>query len=142
EGSADLIVRAGNAMSIGVATRVLPVQPGIFFNTATNEGAITIAGSGQLTSDNPPAAGEYISIYATGLGSVQPGASGLDETVIPAEVWIGGARAEVLYSGRAPGFVGLYQLNARVPAQTAPGTNAVSVVLGGVRSNEVRIRVR
>jgi uncharacterized protein (TIGR03437 family) len=117
-------------------------QPGIFFNTATNYGAITRAGSGLLSTEDPPARGEFIAIYATGLGAVRPGASGLEETLLQPEVLIGGNRAEVTYSGLAPGFVGLYQVNARIPSQIPAGDATVVLATPGFNSNEVRIRIR
>lgn len=36
-------------------------------------------------------------------------------------VKIGGVRATVLDAGLAPGFIGLYQINVQVPADTLPG---------------------
>ena len=143
EGTVELVVRSGNAVSAAVAVPVRPVQPGIFFDTATSVGAITIAGSAQLTTEQPPAGGEQISIYATGLGAVRPpSASGLEETVLQPEVSINGTRAQVTYSGLAPGFVGLYQLNVVVPPGTPAGTATVAITAAGARSNDVRIRVR
>jgi len=58
-------------------------------------------------------------------------------------VTIGGVEAAVEFAGLAPGFVGLYQVNARVPAGVAAG-NAVALVLtqNGVPSNTVTIAVR
>src|ERR1022692_3787942 len=44
----------------------------------------------------------------------------LSETVTKPTVTIGGVPANVTFSGLAPGFVGLYQVNAQVPA-SAPG---------------------
>lgn len=141
-GSTEVVVRAGSAVSASVRTSVNAVQPGIFFNTATNYGAITIAGSGSVTNDNPPAPGEYIAIYATGLGLVRTGGSGLQETVVAPQVTIGGMPADVLYSGLAPGYVGLYQINARVPVGVSAGPVQVSIAAGGVQSNRVLIFVR
>ena len=58
-------------------------------------------------------------------------------------VLVGGVPGEVLFSGLAPGFVGLYQVNVRIP-EAAPVGDAVEVVLtiGGVISNTVTIAVQ
>ena len=58
-------------------------------------------------------------------------------------VTIGGLAATVSYSGFAPGFVGLYQVNVKVPTGVATG-NAVSLViaLNGVVSNTVTIAIQ
>jgi uncharacterized protein (TIGR03437 family) len=48
----------------------------------------------------------------------------------------------VNFSGLAPGFVGLYQVNVEVPASTTAG-DAVPLVLtiGGVTANPVTVAV-
>ena len=58
-------------------------------------------------------------------------------------VTIGGVSATVSFSGLAPGFVGLYQVNVTVP-DNAPMGDAVPVILniGGATSNTVTIAVR
>jgi uncharacterized protein (TIGR03437 family) len=95
--------------------------------------------------------GEYIVIFCTGLGPVsnQPAtvASALSNplsftTTLPI-VTVGGASAQVTYSGLAPDFAGLYQVNAVVPAG-APSGSSVSLILsmGGVLSNTVTIAVQ
>jgi uncharacterized protein (TIGR03437 family) len=63
-------------------------------------------------------------------------------TTLPV-VTIGGVAAQVVFSGLAPDFVGLYQVNALVP-QGAPSGSAVSVLMtiGGVASNTVTIAVQ
>jgi uncharacterized protein (TIGR03437 family) len=48
-------------------------------------------------------------------------------TTLPT-VTIGGVNAPVAFSGLAPGFVGLWQLNVQVPAN-APTGNAVPLVI-------------
>jgi uncharacterized protein (TIGR03437 family) len=131
-----------------------PFGPGIFTMdaTGTGQGAILIAPTDQLAApDHPVLRGEYISIFCTGLGAVtnQPAtgapalAMPLSFTLIMPTVSIGGAEAVVSYSGLAPGFAGLYQVNAIVPEGTSAGS-AVPVVLsiGGVTSNTVTIAVQ
>jgi uncharacterized protein (TIGR03437 family) len=47
-------------------------------------------------------------------------------------VTIGGVPAEVLFSGLAPGFVGLYQVNVRAPSGAPAGARTPLVVsIGG-----------
>jgi uncharacterized protein (TIGR03437 family) len=95
----------------------------------------------------------FIQIYATGGGDTTPAlmpgeaapASGnpLVLTNVQPTVTIGGQSAQVLFSGMAPGFVGLWQINAQIPQSVAPG-NAVPLVInaGGVASNTVTIAVQ
>jgi len=49
----------------------------------------------------------------------------------------------VIFAGLAPGYVGLYQVNAQVPPGVAAG-DAVPVILstGAIASNTVTISVR
>jgi uncharacterized protein (TIGR03437 family) len=58
------------------------------------------------------------------------------------EVRIGDQLAEVLFSGAAPPYSGLYQVNVRVPAGLRPGTQTVVVAVNGTRSNSVIMAVR
>ena len=63
------------------------------------------------------------------------------ETVARPQVFMAGREAEVLFSGAAPGFPGLYQVNARVPAGVAAGTQPLTMRVDGAASNEVRVVV-
>lgn len=116
-------------------------------NTATfaaPQGSIPGAQAGPV---NP---GQSITIFCTGLGAVtDPPATGapalsnpLSTTLTTPQVTIGGIPANVSFSGLAPGFVGLYQVNVQVPAGVAGG-DAIPLVLsiGGVQSNTVTIAV-
>jgi uncharacterized protein (TIGR03437 family) len=75
----------------------------------------------------------------------QPGAATepLNRTVQRPRVFFDIYEAEVLYSGLAPGFAGLYQVNARVPTRVSPASNLpVSLTVGGAASNRVTIPVQ
>ena len=46
-----------------------------------------------------------------------------------------------MFSGLAPFFAGLYQINVRIPVELPPGRYTLLVSAGGVRSNEVFLEV-
>jgi uncharacterized protein (TIGR03437 family) len=102
---------------------------------------VRVAGTGRLTSQRPVRSGEFLEIYGTGLGQLMPSAGGLLETVLKPDVEIGGVRAEVTFSGQTPGIPGLYQINARVSAETPTGNTRLTIVLGALRSNEATVTI-
>ena len=135
-------------------------RPGIFTlgGEFGDQGAILIGNTNRLAmpvtpgvSSEPVSQGGVISIYATGLGATEPPvASGQPSPGGPLAIvtatptmLIGGQNAPVSFAGLAPGFVGVYQVNAEVPAGTSPG-DAVPVVIiqGGVESNTATIAVQ
>jgi uncharacterized protein (TIGR03437 family) len=135
-------------------TPVVPFAPGIFSTNmaGTGQGAILIGGTGTLAQNGSPATrGAYISIFCTGLGTVTNApATGLAAaanapslTTTQPTVNIGGVSATLNYSGLAPGFVGLYQVNAQVPLTiSAGGAVTVVILMGNVASNTVTIAVQ
>lgn len=157
------IVASQNGVPVSQTTVALAAaRPGIFSTNSqgSGQGAILIANTADLVApanaipgrtSRPATRGETITIFATGLGAVSnrpaTGAAGpggpLALTAATPTVTIGGVNATVSFSGLAPGFVGLYQVNVAVPL-TAPQNGAVPVVLsvGGVASNTVTIAVQ
>ncbi len=128
--------------------------PGLFSinQSGGDQGAVLIAPGAQLAAPGTPVSrGAYISIFCTGLGAVtnQPltgaaaTANPLSQTITVPTVTIGGIGATVSFSGLAPGFAGLYQVNAVVPVGVTPG-NAVPIVIsaGSATSNTVTIAVQ
>lgn len=118
---------------------IATVAPGIFFDDAGKFGAILNAGTGQSTRENPADRGGFVEIYATGLGTV---AGTTQETAVRAQVRIDGVDAPVLFSGLAPGYLGLYQVNIQIPGNVSPGARNLALTIGGVTSNLVTIGIR
>jgi uncharacterized protein (TIGR03437 family) len=89
-----------------------------------------------VTADAPTQAGEVVIVYGTGFGAVaSPAASGtpapavVSATVAKATASVGGEPAEVLFAGLAPGLVGVYQLNIRLPTDLPAGDQDLVVSL-------------
>ena len=117
------------------------VAPGVFEMNAQHQAAALDTSSRLIGPANPALVGSVVSIYCTGLGPVNvPQTDGvpapLDRLIytnsVPA-VTIGGATAEVLFSGLAPGSTGLYQIDVVVP-NVPGGTQALTVTLLDVAS--------
>lgn len=154
QAQAPVIATVGGVASSQQTVTLAPFAPGIFASNqaGSGQGAILLAGTAQLAAPGTPAArGGFISIFCTGLGAVtnQPAtgaaaqANPLSVTLTTPTVSIGGVVAGLSYSGLAPGYAGLYQVNAQVPAGTSTG-NAVPVVIsvGNATSNTVTIAVQ
>jgi uncharacterized protein (TIGR03437 family) len=145
---------AGGIASGQQAVSLAAFAPGIFALNlkGTGQGAVLISGTAVLAAPQRPALrGEFVSIFCTGLGPVsnQPAtgaaaqANPLSLTSTMPTVTIGGLVAPLNFAGLAPGFTGLYQVNAQVPASASTG-DEVPVVLsvGNATSNTVTISVR
>ncbi len=149
-GSVSIQVTRGAVSSAVGFVSVANVSPGIFildFNTG--QGAILHANFSVVSSSNPARAGETLLVYGTGLGPLKiPVKSGdmapsspLAETLIVPRVTVGGLDAPVTFSGLAPGFAGLYQVNIVVPNGLQPGNQSIEFFTGGVSSNIATVAV-
>jgi uncharacterized protein (TIGR03437 family) len=133
----------------------IPVQisaaaPAIF-SVALDSGIAPAAlhADGSLVSAAAPAQpGEFIALFVTGLGQVS--GSILDGQPAPADPPIStSAAAQILiddavvaptFSGLAPGFAGLYQLNFQVP-QTTTGSHPLRVQIGNNSSGALPLSI-
>jgi uncharacterized protein (TIGR03437 family) len=106
-----------------------------------------------LVDENKPAVpGEVVSIFLTGMGAVNPPvadgtAGGADPvsrtTASPLYVLVGGQLAPLQFSGLAPGYPGLYQINVRLPlAFPARGSLPLAIQTGNAFHDQVDIAVR
>jgi uncharacterized protein (TIGR03437 family) len=128
--------------------RIDSVSPGLFTANATGAGQVAAinAKDGSVNDSTHPAkAGDYISLYATGQGAIsglppdgEPApTTGLIPTSQLPNVFINGFQlpdSDIQFSGLAPGFVGLWQINAKVPANVPPGDVSVFIQVNGIPS--------
>ena len=119
--------------------------PAIFTQDSSGTGvASALHASGQpVTASNPAAPGEMISLYLTGLGATYS-SGGLDNTVILPQVYVSSLStpASVSFSGLAPGFIGLNQVNFQVPAGLSTGNAQLFVTSANISSNVVSLPIR
>jgi uncharacterized protein (TIGR03437 family) len=127
-----------------VSVPVLPVAPAIFGDWVSGFGAIRVEGAGLWTDIDPARPGDYIEIYATGLGPVHAGPDGFQITDQPVRVFLGSQEiTDVPFHGLVPGFNGgLYQINARIPEGTASGPIPLAIEIAGKRSNTFNVRIQ
>jgi uncharacterized protein (TIGR03437 family) len=142
EGDGKLYVSNVAGNSAPVTVRVSTVAPGVFFDAATGYGAILISGTANTTFTQPAQGGNYLEIYCTGLGPVVAHPNGLFYTVLTPQVTIGDYAAPVQYSGLAPGYPGLYQVNVLVTPFVRPGELELLLTIGGSTANGVKVRVQ
>jgi uncharacterized protein (TIGR03437 family) len=101
-----------------------------------------IAPSSVIPGARAAAVGDVLVIYALGLGATDPAqtvgvpASGVASAAAPT-ITIGGVTvspSDVLYAGVSPGFIGLYQINLRVPAGVPSGNQPIGIKIGNAQS--------
>jgi uncharacterized protein (TIGR03437 family) len=150
---APLVVSNGGATAATLPLLLSRASPGLFTASQDGKGAAAVlhaADGAPVTASAPARAGEFLSIFASGLGAVAPAvasgaaASGtsLSRTRQTPTVTIGGRSAPVSFSGLAPGFVGLYQVNVQVPAGVSGAALPLVVTLRGVASNTATLVVQ
>lgn len=153
-GAVNVVVTRGGTPSQPKTVQAAPFSPGIF---AVNFGvgpAIAInldgtlaaaAGSVSGLTTHPAQRGDTIIILATGLGAVDipvaNGQSSTDQlrrtTTVPTVLFGGMPATQVDFSGLAPQFVGVNQINVKIPAN-APVGNLVPLQLqmGGITTTD------
>jgi uncharacterized protein (TIGR03437 family) len=85
----------------------------------------------------PASSGDTLVFFGIGFGAVTPGdvagqiATGTPAMTTSVQFQFGDVPAQVLYSGLAPGQVGVYQFNVIVPAGLPTGDALLKVLVGG-----------
>jgi uncharacterized protein (TIGR03437 family) len=91
-----------------------------------------------VTASNPATVGETIQLFGTGLGAVTPAVadgvgasvSTLSTTNDTIDIFVDGQQAVVSFSGLAPTFAGLYQVNFVVPSIPDSGPVSLDITDG------------
>lgn len=146
----EIVVTTPAGTSAVVTVALGEVQPGIFFDPATGLGALVNAATGVTLWDEPLPVGATAAVFCAGLGAVEPPvgsglAAPLDplaETVLEVEGEIDGRPVNVLFSGLAPGFSGLYQVNIELPGDLSAGSYVLVIRVNGLISNEVQVDIQ
>jgi len=127
-------------------------SPGFFVIDTANDVAALDLSYNLVDSSNPVARGSYVQLYMNGLGPVTnqpgdglaaPGGANLAMTTAAPTITIGGQPAtNIQFSGLAPGFVSLYQVNAQVPTNISAGPQTITCGIGGVTSTTAQLYVK
>ncbi len=150
QASASVQVTVGGQTSALQSVNLTSAKPGLFTVSQDGKGtAVCLHSDGvtPVTTANPAHPGEVVIFYGTGFGPVTPSLgtgqpSSGNKTVSQPVISIDGLNAELQFSGIAPGFVGLNQINVVVPGLAR--TNAADIVVltvNGVPANQVTLPV-
>ena len=125
--------------------RVDAASPGLFTSNGTGTGQLlALNQDGTVNSgSNPAKAGSYVSLFGTGAGVLDgmppdgAPAQGTIATPQNPQVFINAGfvpDGDIEFSGLAPGFIGLWQINVKVPADVPPGDVVVYITYDGINS--------
>jgi uncharacterized protein (TIGR03437 family) len=149
--SAQFVMNSGFTPSDAVTIPLARSSPGVFTN-----GTAILDESNKVVNDaNPARRGHVIQLFMNGLGPVDQRpptgeptpypaqtSDGLVRTVETPTVSIGGQPAHVEFSGLAPYWVGLYQVNVTAPADAPTGSQDLVVSIGGATSKTTKLPVQ
>jgi len=153
-GNVTVILRTPGGVSNNYNTTILPTAPSVFSASlpglSSPVATIIRNANGELvTGTNPVHPGDVLIIYATGLGqttpSVQTGMpapmSPLASALTAPVVTLGSANLSLLYAGLAPGEIGVYQINVKVPTNVPLGLSIPLKITQGSMATSIPIRV-
>ncbi|HVO96549.1 MAG TPA: putative Ig domain-containing protein [Bryobacteraceae bacterium] len=121
-----------------IQATMVETTPALFAINASGQGAVLIAGTNILAMpptdgipSRPAQVGEYLAIYANGLGPVtQPVTPGTPaptdhtiSTIDQVTVYLGGVAYTPSFAGLAPGVAGLYQVNVALNSGVVTGNS-------------------
>lgn len=145
---ATIQVENDGVLSAGIVVPVVVAQPAVFSYSSGGKtfGAILHSNFQPVDANHPAVIGETVLIYSNGLGAVKPEpvagtAANGQATVATPSVTIGNLAAKVTFSGLAPGFAGLNQINAVIPAGVPAGNQPVIVKVNGAPSPPVLLPI-
>jgi uncharacterized protein (TIGR03437 family) len=168
-GTQRVAVRAADTGELiaGGSLLVAAAAPGLFSVTQNGTGAAAAYNQDntQNSASNPAARGSVITLYGTGQGQTSPAVP--DGTPAPSSpfavtvavptsdaktcqnnqpsmcVQIASSFGDVQFSGLLPGYIGVWQINIKIPADAPTGAAVpVRVVINGTPSNILTVAIR
>jgi uncharacterized protein (TIGR03437 family) len=142
-----LVLTRHNAVAVVANTAWIAMPLSMAANLGLPSGCTTTGSAGLCGQPAHP--GDVLQVYVTGLGTATPNGDPngtvlptgiiapvngdpLYSTVATPTVTIGGQAAAVLFSGLAPGYAGLYQVNVQIPSTVPPGDDVpIQISLAG-----------
>ena len=125
--------------------RVDAASPGLFTTNGSGTGQLLALNQDGTVNgvSNPAKGGSYVSLFGTGAGALD----GMPPDGAPAQGTIATSQnpkvfinsdfvpdADIEFSGLAPGFIGLWQINVKVPSNVPPGDVIVYITYDGINS--------
>lgn len=164
--NASVVVLRDDGIASYGSVNIAVAAPALFAADASGKGQAAAQNSDFSRNGDPATSpqtrrarkGDYVVLYGSGAGALFVNAnnnqsltikdgeaatsSPLAATATLPTATVGGKSATVYFSGLAPGFVGLWQLNVQVPAD-APSGASVEVVIsfGGKTANRITIAI-
>jgi hypothetical protein len=142
--------RVNGGASYSLILHVIPMSPPQTVMTANGPAVVHSSDFTLVSSSKPAAAGEILSLIATGLGPTVPEvdlglpfpSSSLATVNSPIAVTVNGEAAGVLGAVGYPGAVDTYQVNFRVPSDAAKGTANIQVTAAWIPGPQVSINIQ
>jgi minor extracellular serine protease Vpr len=125
-------------------------DPGIFVWQGNYALALRYPDYSLIGPGNPASRGDILILYTTGLGPLSQNlrdgyaapSDPLAYTLDPFQVVVAGEQCRLLFSGLAPGFVGLYQINLQLPSDLPAGNLQMQIFSPFANSQIVTLPVR
>jgi uncharacterized protein (TIGR03437 family) len=154
-GDVTLVLRTPGGISNDFNLVIEPTAPSVFYGSAgpgDNVPTVVRYDDNELVTPSHPihrSSGSALVIYLTGLGQTAPAiatgqpapSSPLSYSLVQPTVTLGGVNLPVLYSGLAPGLVGVDQINVSVPSNVPTGMNVPLVITEGDVTTSIPERV-
>lgn len=146
--SIPVVVTVNGTASPVANVTVIAAAPGIF-QYGTKRAVVQNANYTINASENGAPADSYVVVYLTGAGDLDnpvptgqaAGSTPLSRTRGAVTATINNVNAEVAFAGLTPNFIGLMQVNLKVPPML-PGNYSLVIGINGEKSNSATITVK
>ncbi|MBS1809147.1 MAG: hypothetical protein JST84_13370 [Acidobacteria bacterium] len=150
-GEATVMITSANGEVSQSVITIQQVAPAIFTTSQSGKGEAAVVSTPDGVQYNfgfakqEPNRDVYISLFGTGWRfASQPSGGVTNEFTAPTNalsVEVNNQPVEVVYAGPQPEYLGLDQINIKLPRRLAPGVYPMVIKIGGQMSNEVLLRV-